>query len=326
MMQDGYTYIFKGAYVYKIDTTFTMDPTFPRTIHSLFGRWDGIEWVSIPDDLDSALYVPETGKTYFFKDELYWRTTHYSLDYGYPKIISENFKGLNSHNGFFGSLDASFLWGGNSRVYFIKGNKYWRYDLNKMEVERGYPKSLGVWRGLPERITDALQWANGVTYFFSNERYYRFNDLAFKVEDAMPPYPRLNVDAWFGCRNRLGKEFLWGFYAVFMEFFVFFLGNLILSENVTKGEDVAAMGDREEEMANLKSSIEKQGEAKDELDLSDKQVANGSFNNNGSILLNRILKGGSGVEAKSGAWLPRASAFYYFCFNFLIFSFSFLIF
>lgn len=204
-MQDGFTYVFKGSYVYKFDSNFALDISYPKRIRSLFGRWDSLSWVGLPDNLDTALYLPDTGKTYFFKDEFYWRTTLYELDKGYPKLISENFKGLNSRNGFYGKLDASFLWSGNGRVYFVKDDKYWRYDLKRMEVESGYPKSISLWRGLPNRITDALLWANGVTYFFSDQYYYRFNDLAFKVDDAVPSYPRLNTDAWFGCQNRLGN-------------------------------------------------------------------------------------------------------------------------
>ena len=205
LLQDGYTYVFKGSNVYKFDPNFVLDSTFPKLIRSLFGRWDGLTWISIPENLDTILFVPDSGKAYFFKDDLYWRTTFYELDSGYPKVISENFNGLNNANGFYGKLDASFLWSGNGRVYFVAGDKYWRYDLKRMEVEYGYPKSLSLWRGLPIKITDAFLWTNGATYFFSDEYYYRFNDLAFKVEDAIPPYPRSVIDGWFGCQSRLGN-------------------------------------------------------------------------------------------------------------------------
>lgn len=166
--------------------------------------------VSLPIKLDTVLYLPENGVTYFFKNNLYWRSSRlYELDVGYPRFISENFRGLDAASGFTGRLDASFVWSGNRRVYFVEDNKYWRYDFDLGNVEPGYPKKLSIWRGLPSKITDAFLWINGVTYFFVKEKYYRFNDLAFKVEDAIPTYPRFNVDYWFGCSrffNKLGKK------------------------------------------------------------------------------------------------------------------------
>jgi hypothetical protein len=211
-LSDGHTYVFKGDYVFKMDSNFVMDSDYPKLINSVFGRWEGISWMSLPSNLDTVLYVPDNGLTYYFKDNFYWRSSKlYELDAGYPRIISENFKGLNPNNGFRGKLDASFVWSGNRRVYFIYDNMYWRYDFNMGMIEPGYPKKLSIWRGLPSRITDAFLWANGITYFFSDEKYYRFNDLSFKVEEASPSYPRLNIDYWFGCNtnlNRLGKLIL----------------------------------------------------------------------------------------------------------------------
>ena len=105
------------------------------------------------------------------------------------------------------------------------------------------------------------------------------------------------------------SDFVWGIFCFFILFGV--LGNLILSENVTKSADGSVVGDREEEMANLKTSIEKQGEAKDELDLSDKQISGNNVNvdyfNNGSILLNRILQ--SGEAPQSSSWAPFGSVY-----------------
>ena len=208
VLSDGYTYIFKGAYVYKMSSNFIIDSDYPKLTSSVFGRWHGSNWITLPNNLDTVLFVPDLGITYFFKDNLYWRSSKlYSLDADYPRLISENFNGLNEQNGFNGKLDASFVWSGNRRVYFIEENRYWRYDFRTARIEPGYPKRLSIWRGLPSRVTDAFLWLNGVTYFFENERYYRFNDFAFKVEEAYPPYPRLNSENWFGCVNpqRLGK-------------------------------------------------------------------------------------------------------------------------
>ena len=214
VLSDGYTYIFKDSYVYKIDSNFILEPGYPKLTNTLFKGWNGLTYMSLPPQLDTVLHIPENGITYFFKNNLYWRSSKlYELDAGYPRLISENFRGLDSSNGFNGKLDASFVWSGNRRVYFVEGNKYWRFDFVTNNIEPGYPKRLSIWRGLPNRITDAFLWINGITYFFDNERYYRFNDLSFKVEDAIPPYPRYSAEYWFGCNsvNRLGLNFVFFF-------------------------------------------------------------------------------------------------------------------
>lgn len=36
LLSDGYTYIFKDAYVYKFDNNFVLDRDFPRLINSVF--------------------------------------------------------------------------------------------------------------------------------------------------------------------------------------------------------------------------------------------------------------------------------------------------
>jgi len=208
VLQDGFTYIFKDAYVFKMNSNFMMDVDYPKLISNVFKGWNGVTFMTLPSNLDSVLYIPDNKITYFFKNNLYWRSSKlYELDPGYPRIISENFRGLNKQNGFDGKLDASFVWSGNRRVYFVQDNRYWRYDFTIGGVEPGYPKRLSVWRGLPNKITSAFLWINGLTYFFDKEKYYRFNDLSFKVEEASPPYPRYNAEYWFSCTNfnKLGK-------------------------------------------------------------------------------------------------------------------------
>ena len=42
-------------------------------------------------------------------------------------------------------LDAAFVWGGNRKTYFFKGNNYWRYNEYKKAVDGNYPKSIIAW-------------------------------------------------------------------------------------------------------------------------------------------------------------------------------------
>ena len=39
LLSDGYTYVFKDAYVYKFDNNFILDKEFPRLINSVFKVW-----------------------------------------------------------------------------------------------------------------------------------------------------------------------------------------------------------------------------------------------------------------------------------------------
>ena len=75
------------------------------------------------------------------------------------------------------------LWPVLARHFLIiAGNQYWRYTENN--VDRGYPRPLSVWSGLPPRIDAAIKWRNGRTYFFSGSQYYRYNDVEFNVSSV----------------------------------------------------------------------------------------------------------------------------------------------
>jgi len=78
---------------------------YPKLISTLFKGWNGLTYMSLPSQLDTVLHIPENGITFFFKNNLYWRSSKlYELDPGYPRLISDNFKGLDSSNGFNGKL------------------------------------------------------------------------------------------------------------------------------------------------------------------------------------------------------------------------------
>ena len=97
-------------------------------------------------------------------------------------------------------MDAAFVWGRNSRTYFFKGDKYWRYSGHK--IDYGYPKSTSVWKGLPANIDGAMKWRNGKTYFFAGSTYYRLDDWAVQIE---ADYPKSIALKWMRCeKDNLG--------------------------------------------------------------------------------------------------------------------------
>lgn len=94
---------------------------YPRSIST---EWDGL-----PDNIDAALYLPRVdtlnarnevvevspARTYFFKGSECWQYQNKVLQSGYPMEISAEFAGVPS------DLDAAFVWSGNGRIYFVKG-------------------------------------------------------------------------------------------------------------------------------------------------------------------------------------------------------------
>lgn len=71
-------------------------------------------------------------------------------------------------------MDVVFVWRRNSRIYFIKGDKYWCYSGYK--IDYGYFKSISVWKGLFVNIDGVMKWRNGKIYFFVGSIYYRLDD------------------------------------------------------------------------------------------------------------------------------------------------------
>ena len=60
---------------------------------------------------------------------------------GYPKKIFEGFPGIPNR------IDSAFVWGGNGKIYFTKGDKFWKFDPDTTPhvSKRNYPKPLNLW-------------------------------------------------------------------------------------------------------------------------------------------------------------------------------------
>ncbi|XP_046668364.1 matrix metalloproteinase-2 isoform X3 [Homalodisca vitripennis] len=182
---EGVTYAFKGLHYWKLTET-SIAAGYPRLISK--------SWIGLPGNIDAA-FTYKNGKTFFFKGSKYWRYTGKVMDGDYPKEISEGFTGIPNN------IDAAMVWGGNGKIYFYKGSKFWRFDpTQRPPVKSTYPKPISNWEGIPNNLDAALQYTNGYTYFFKGGSYYRFNDRAFMVDSADPPFPRPAGYWWFGCR------------------------------------------------------------------------------------------------------------------------------
>ncbi|KAF6725969.1 Matrix metalloproteinase-17 [Oryzias melastigma] len=86
--------------------------------------------------VDAAFVWQHNDKTYFFKDNQFWRYDDHlrHMDMGYPKD-SILWKGLPPH------LDDAMRWSDGSS-YFFNGKEYWQVPGSDMEVEAGYPRLI----------------------------------------------------------------------------------------------------------------------------------------------------------------------------------------
>ncbi|GLH16441.1 Uncharacterized protein GBIM_20710, partial [Gryllus bimaculatus] len=82
-------------------------------------------------------------------------------------------------------------------VYVFAGAEFWQYDRSRNSYT---PRALAQWKGVPAGL-DAAFFHGGYTYFFKAGLYYRFDDVAFKVDDGSPPFPRSSAAWWFGCKH-----------------------------------------------------------------------------------------------------------------------------
>ncbi|KAI3386795.1 hypothetical protein SNEBB_008989 [Seison nebaliae] len=197
IMANGNLFIFINEFYFEINNGKIVENK-PKFINKNF------KGKIIPQSFDAVL-TWANGKTFFFKNRIYWRGTNTKIDDGYPKLISTGFVGLNESNGFYGNLDAAFVWSGNQKTYFIKGNKYWRYSIYSNEMARiddGYPKPLNLWEGLPSNIKAAFQNKNHVTYFLGDNGFYAFDDINFTVKRTNGQQNKFHLNKWINCSSR----------------------------------------------------------------------------------------------------------------------------
>ncbi|XP_052045705.1 interstitial collagenase A [Apodemus sylvaticus] len=96
---------------------------FPTDIHSFFG---------FPSDvthIDAAVCEEEIGKTYFFVDHMYWRYDENtrSMDPGYPRLIAEDFPGIED------KVDDVFQ--KDENFYFFHQSVQHRFNLRIRRVD-----------------------------------------------------------------------------------------------------------------------------------------------------------------------------------------------
>ncbi|XP_004709062.1 interstitial collagenase [Echinops telfairi] len=95
---------------------------YPKDISTSFGFPQTVK------NIDAAVSEEETGKTYFFVADKYWRYDEYkrSMDVGYPKMIAYDFPGIGN------KVDAVFMKDGF--FYFFHGTRQYKFDPKTKRV------------------------------------------------------------------------------------------------------------------------------------------------------------------------------------------------
>jgi matrix metalloproteinase-14 (membrane-inserted) len=165
-------YFFHNEEYYRYDQFKTkIDRGYPKSIKSVWG---------VDADKISCALNTEGVKAYLFHGEEYTRFDFSTnkKDAGYPKKIRDHWKGVPT------DPDAAFrgLGARATKVYFFKGQQYYRYDMKKRRVDSGYPKPIHPLFG---NLVERKEMVSKVTF-----------PMLTKIN-------RTRVDSNFGMKDRL---------------------------------------------------------------------------------------------------------------------------
>uniref|UniRef100_H2ZQ62 Fibronectin type-II domain-containing protein n=1 Tax=Ciona savignyi TaxID=51511 RepID=H2ZQ62_CIOSA len=165
---------------------FTHEPPGPYPISS--------QWPDLPSSIDAVYQKPNDGPLVFFKGSKYWMFNGARIMEGYPKHVST--LGLPSTGNF--KMDAALNWRRSKRrrrTYFFVKNQFYRYNEEKGKMDRGYPKPMSVWRGVPNNIDAAMEDPTRSRYsmFLKGNKVRYLNNYKVEVLQTDP------MEFWLGC-------------------------------------------------------------------------------------------------------------------------------
>ncbi|MGO4779350.1 hemopexin repeat-containing protein, partial [Lysobacter sp. 2RAB21] len=137
----GIGHVFRGSDYYRYDIA--ADRVASGYPQSIAANWPGLEkFAGGARDIDAA-FEAGNGKVYFFKDAQYLRydLAARSVDPGYPAPIAGSWPGLEKFAGGARDIEATFFFS-RSKLYFIKGDQYIRYNLDSDRADSYYPGYL----------------------------------------------------------------------------------------------------------------------------------------------------------------------------------------
>jgi hypothetical protein len=164
-------------------------------------------WRQLPahvNSIDAIFERPGSGVVVIFKGSRYWEFDGSNLVDAFPA----DGRSL-THLGIPSSvrqIDAALVGLGSSRrTYLFSGYAYWRLrdDTGRMQVDKGYPRDVNVWRGIPTPVDAAFTNFDGKTYFFKGANYWLFNGTKLEVETG---YPRPIAEKWTLCTENIAMN------------------------------------------------------------------------------------------------------------------------
>lgn len=191
----GKAYFFKGNQYFRYDwDSDQVDYGYPQKIKD---NWPGFPR-KFTRKIDAAVSGEgrSRGKAFFFRGRQYIRYDwdRESVDPGFPKNISGDWRGFPSE--FNNNIDAILPGVGDEidKVYFIKGDRFLRYDWNLERVDAGYPKYISeYWPDVPREFSSNVDAAfagegifAGKVYFFKNNMYIRADINLERMDQGFP--------------------------------------------------------------------------------------------------------------------------------------------
>nr|XP_033776942.1 matrix metalloproteinase-17-like isoform X2 [Geotrypetes seraphini] len=168
----GETFFFKGQYFWRLTAARHLTSLHPAMIQ---GFWRGF-----PGTLEKVDAVYERHvdhRILFFSGRQYWVFKDNGMEEGYPRPVTDF--GLPE-----AGVDGAFSHPQDSKTYFFKDGRHWRYDEVVKQMDAGYPEENSVWLHLPSPIDDVISGADGSVYQIMTAEYMNPTDNV-KVKRAL---------------------------------------------------------------------------------------------------------------------------------------------
>jgi hypothetical protein len=146
---------------------------------------------------DAALNHPyDPNKVYLFEEDKYYlyNIINNKKDDDYPMPFGGQSYWPGIPNGIDAALNHPF---NSDKIYFFKGDKYWRYDFKNNSLDNGYPLELGgdsYWPGIPADLSASYKDPNYPgrnVIFLQNKEYYLYDMGTNSVVDGWIPQERI---------------------------------------------------------------------------------------------------------------------------------------
>ncbi|XP_056403078.1 matrix metalloproteinase-18-like [Hyla sarda] len=169
------------------------------------------------DDPIDTFVSTKDGSIYVFKGEYFWDLSRGKLPLTpkkkHPQLISTKWKELPA------SIDATIRMQNptadqDGKIFFFKGNKYWKYDNDK--IEPGYPKLIkegfpGVPNSVDAAFTQPAIVAKGNKvireeriFFIKGKRFYLYDPVAGNSSS-----PQMLQEDWIGVKLPITAALSW---------------------------------------------------------------------------------------------------------------------